>query len=111
MRYLLWPLLRAGALVLLPIITVFGGLMSLLKGITPILSSCFLLGCLLYLPLLPLVGLIAVIHYTASRLYLEIMFLDVKLGFAQPDEVLSVVKRTFPRDEWDLRSRARSRLL
>jgi len=35
-------------------------------------------------------------YYTACRLHLGIMVLDVKLGFAEPEEALLVVERVFP---------------
>lgn len=79
MRYLLWLPLRVGALILLLIMTVCGFLRMLLRGI----GACCVMGFIL----LPIYMLIVAIHSTAATLYFRICALDVKFGFAKPEEV------------------------
>jgi len=106
MKYLLWPLLRVAALVLLVLVTVFGFLRAVLRELTganQIPPPTF--GCLLQFLTLPVFLPTMFIYLTSARLYLEIMVLDVKFGFAKPEEGLRVAARTFPEnyDYWYMR--------
>lgn len=106
MKYLLWPLLRVAALVLLVLVTVFGFLRAVLRGLTganQIPPPTF--GCLVQFLTLPIFVPIMLIYFVLARLYLEIMVLDVKFGFAKPEEGLRVAVHTFPEayDYWHMR--------
>lgn len=97
MKYLLWPFLRVAALVLLVLVTVFGFLRAVLRVLTganqiPPPTS----GCLFQFLTLPIFLPILFIYLSSARLYLEIMILDVKLGFAKPEEGLRVAAQAFP---------------
>lgn len=97
MKYLLWPFLRVAALVLLVILTVSGFLRAALRALTGanrVPPPTF--GCLVQFLTLPIFVPIMLIYFTSARLYLEIMVLDVKLGFAKPEEGLRVAAQTFP---------------
>lgn len=89
MRYILWLPLRVSALILLSIVTVFGFLRALLRGLTgadqvpPSTTSC-----LVQFILLPIYAPVAVIYLGAFALYHRIIALDVKFGFAKPDETI-----------------------
>ncbi len=106
MRYLLWPFLRLTTLVLLIIVTTTGFFRAVLRALTganQIPPPTF--GCLLQFVTLPIFVPIMLIYFTSARLYLEIMVLDVKFGFAKPEEGLRVAERTFPEkyDYWRAR--------
>ena len=106
MKYLLWPFLRLAALVLLVLVTVFGFLRAVLRALTganQIPPPTF--GCLLQFLTLPVFLLTMFIYLTSARLHLEIMVLDVKFGFAKPEEGLRVAVQTFPEayDYWHMR--------
>jgi len=106
MKYILWPFLRVAALVLLLLLTVSGFLRFALRALTGANQiPPPTLGCLLQFVLLPVFLPIMVIYFTSSRLYLEIMVLDVKLGFAKPEEALRVVAQTAPEgyEHWHMR--------
>ncbi len=97
MKYLLWPFLRVVALVLLVLVTVFGFLRAVLRALTganqiPPPTS----GCLLQFISSPIFSPILFIYLSSARLYLEIIVMDVKLGFAKPEEGLRVAAQTFP---------------
>lgn len=97
MKYFLWPLLRVVALVLLVIVSYFGFLRAALRALTganQIPPPPF--GCLLQFLTLPIFVPIMLIYLASARLYLEIIALDVKLGFAKPEEGLRVAAQTFP---------------
>lgn len=85
MRYLVWLPLRVGALILLLIMTVSGFLRMLLRGITGCCGMAFIL--------LPIYMLIVAIHSTAATLYFRTRALDVKFGFAKPEEVEGLRER------------------
>jgi len=106
MKYLLWPFLRVAALVLLVLVSVFGFLRMVLRALTganqiPPPTS----GRLFQFLTLPIFLPILFIYLSSARLYLEIMVLDVKLGFAKPEEGLRVATQTFPEkhDYWYMR--------
>jgi len=97
MKYLLWPFLRVAALVLLVLVSVFGFFRVVLRALTganQIPPSTF--GCLVQFITLPMFMPISFIYLASARLYLEIMVLDVKFGFAKSEEGLRVAERTFP---------------
>ena len=88
MRYLLWLPLRVSALILLSIMTVFGFLRALLRGFTRAdQTPPSTPGCLMQFILLPIYAPIAAIYLAAFALYRRIIALDVKFGFAKPEEV------------------------
>jgi len=106
MKYLFWPFLRLFALVLLVVVTIFGvlrGLLRALSGANQIPPSTS--GCLMQVLLMPIFLPIAFVYFVFARLYLEIMVIDVKLGFSKPEEVLRVVANVFPAnaDYWHKR--------
>ena len=106
MKYILWPFLRVVALVLLVVLTVSGFLRVALRALTganQVPPPTF--GCLVQFLTLPIFVPIMLIYFTSARLYLEIMVLDVKLGFAKPEEGLRVAAQTFPEnyDYWHAR--------
>ena len=102
MRYLLWLPLRVVALILLPIITVFGFLRMLLRvigGANQMSPSPA--GCLVQFILLPVYLPVMVIYYVASILYLRIVALDVRFGFATPEEAQKLPGISIGEDEME----------
>jgi len=97
MKYVLWPFLRVAALVLLVVVTIFGFLRTTLRKLTGAdQTPPPTFGCLLQFLTLPIFAPIMLIYFISARLYLEIIVLDVKLGFAKPKEGLRVATQTFP---------------
>jgi hypothetical protein len=87
MTYLLWPVVRVVALILLLLLTFSSFMRLLLRGIggaDQVPPSP--LGCLIQFIMLPLFLPVILLYYASHRAYLETMVLDVKLGFASPDE-------------------------
>lgn len=99
MKYLLWPLVRVVALLLLTVLSISGFFrvaLRALAGANQIPPSP--LGLFLQSILSPVFLPIMVIYLISSRLYLEVMVVDVKLGFAKSEEGLRVAAQTFPGD-------------
>jgi len=88
MRFLFWLPIRISSLVLQAILAVFGFLRLLLSAIGTLVGAVPILGLLIQLILLPIYAPVMFIYDAISKLYMRtIVALDLKLGFATPDEV------------------------
>jgi len=99
MRYLFWLPIRITALILQAILAVFGLLRLLLVAIQAPVRGLPLLGLLIQLILLPIYAPIVLIYTATSKLYMRtVVALDLKFGFATPDEVKELIYKT-PKNE------------
>jgi hypothetical protein len=97
MNYLLWPFLRATAVMLLVVLTVSGFLRAALRALTganqiPPSQA----GCWMQFITLPLFAPIVFIYYLAQTLYLWVIFFDVKLGFTSLEKGFDLAFRFYP---------------
>lgn len=97
MKYFLWPLLRAAAVVLLPVITVSGIVRAVLRGLTgadqvpprPMFFLLQLISLPLYIPTM-------LVYHVAVTAHLWIVYYDVKLGFASAEAGFALTSRFHP---------------
>lgn len=95
MRYLFWLPIRITALVLMAILTVSGFLGTLLQAIIAPVRPLPILGLLIQLILLPIYAPIVFIYTATSKLYMRtVVALDLKFGFATPDEAQELYHKT-----------------
>jgi len=95
MRYLFWLPIRITSLVLQFILAIFGFLRLLLWAIQAPVRGLPLVGLLIQLILLPTYLPIVFIYLATSKLYMRtVVALDLKFGFATPDEAQELYYKT-----------------